>query len=181
MSELEDDIKLDFTTALVWSMPESDSLQQIQKIRAKHDKAYRNWPVHQTVWSPFVPLNMFPKIQLQMEQCTGKVTTIVMDEIGYFSQGKGKISVHLKSSNDQSMHVLFQHIKDALPNVPLIYTAFSPHLTLGQCKLEELPDMEKLIRDTIQLPIICNIDSLDLLSRQDSEPFKLITSIKLKI
>lgn len=176
-TEIETECKLDFTTALVWLVPECNQLQQIQTIRQQHDHAYTKWPSHITIWAPFVPLTMFNSIELQLKSSKATSTTLVLDRVGYFTQGKGQISVHLKASDEKPMRALFGKIQDALFNVPQIYTTFCPHLTLAQCKLDEFPVMEKLIRETIQLPLTCTINSLDMLSRTEHEPFQSITTI----
>src|SRR5665648_52021 len=149
---------------------------------------YNRWCCHCNFVFPFVSVDCFPEIQQRLEKAIQlqqfEQFEIVLDEIGWFSQGKGQVTVHLKPSNKSQFNKLFQLIRQTVPEAEYKHSQMEPHLTLAQCSSGDLEQITQLIRKTIPLPIVCSMDNcrLSLLNRskQDNDaPFEIHSTVNL--
>lgn len=178
----------DVTTALAWVLP-SAHCSTVNTIRSQYDRAFKRWGnPHINMIFPFVSVECFPEVQqrlqkeIQLQQF--EQFEVVLDEVGWFSQGKGQLTVHLKPSNKSQFNKLFQLIRKAVPEAEYKHNQMEPHLTLAQCATGDLEQITQLIRKTISLPIVCKLETCNLSllhrSKQNNDaPFEIYSTVNL--
>lgn len=180
------------TTALSILLVNEIELNFVNEIRSKYDKSFLRWMPHINLLFPFVNEEQFDKVINILQPILLNIDSfnINMNEIGYFSQGKDKITVHIKSSNDDKLQELYNIICLNLPQElkELItakhYHKFNPHLTIGQFsksnKLSTLNELKLWLGDGF----ILKIDKISILQRSKiniKEPFHIEKEIFLKL
>ena len=169
----------DVTTALTLVIP-NEFHEKINEKRSLYDRAYPRWMPHINFIFPFVPKSQFSIIKQKLEtelSVIGKFT-IKLNKIGYFAQGKN-ITMHIKSSNTESLSGLFALIQAALPDIPVKHDKFSPHVTLGQFKKSELAERTRELEEWLGDGIDIVVDAVSLISREGNAPFVVIDRVQL--
>jgi 2'-5' RNA ligase len=167
----------DTTTALAYLLPD-ESVDKINIIRTKYDRAVTRWYPHINFIFPFVPVAEFDdtKQQMMTSVCNMESFDVVFDNIDYFSQGKGNITFHLNLSNESEEK--FQHlnrvIRECIPDVQVKRNDFKPHLTLGQCKLIDWKNVEQEVKMLFGDKIITKFNKLSFLHRNPESNDKMI-------
>lgn len=138
----------DTTTALAFALPDA-FVPKVNEIRTKYDRAAKRWPPHINFLFPFIPTREFEAARENLAESLNskEAFEVVLDELGFFSQGKGNITFHLKASaeSERKFQELFEIIHRTLPSVST-RKEFHPHLTLGQCHRNDWPQLERELR-----------------------------------
>lgn len=188
---------MDTTTALAFVIKDSKSVDLINSIREKHDRAFKRWPPHVNFIFPFVPTSQFDTIRTKLEKLNLQSFDVSFDTIGYFSQGKN-CTIHLKCSNEsteKNMANVFAQITKACPEIEIKRAEFHPHLTLGQCKKSELKNTITSFNKELGLnsnsdndndndngsPLTLKFDTLEFLSRSPETNDKMVSVMTLNL
>jgi len=157
----------DTTTALAFALPEN-LIDFVNEIRNKHDRAAKRWPPHINFLFPFIPLSEFEDVREKLQGYLQNEFSfeLVLDELSFFSQGRGKITFHLKPNkeSEQKLQSLFAIIQEALPGISS-KKEFHPHLTLGQCLRSEWPEIERELQSWLGTGIITTCEKVVMYHR----------------
>jgi len=65
----------------------------VNEIRLAYDRAAKRWPPHINFMFPFIPVEQFEEARekLEAELQNESAFEVVLEKIGFFSQGKGNI------------------------------------------------------------------------------------------
>ena len=173
----------DTTTALAFVLPD-EFRNDVNTIRVKYDKAVNRWPPHINFLFPFVSVSEFETIKSRLEllKLIGSFD-INFNTLGFFSQGKGNITFHLKLDDDseKKFQEIFKQIRKELPEIQVKRPDFHPHLTLGQCKNTEWANVEAEIKTILGEGFIVKCDNLVCLNRNPSTQDKMVEVVKIHL
>ena len=173
------------TSALCFCFPEAlASNQAVQSIRREHDKAYLRWMPHINFVYPFVPRREFPAYLAKLLAALQSSERFVLcfDHIGHFAQRNDTVTFNLQLDSASLAHCRSLHrgIVDECPELRGRRGQFVPHLTLGQCRKEDLAVRKRAIQEQLMLPIRVDLESLMLIARNGQEdPFEIVSELRL--
>lgn len=168
----------DVTTALTLVIP-VEFHNDINNIREQFDRAYPRWMPHINFIFPFVPLDEFSNISQKLQnklEGFGNFT-LELSDVGSSPQGNN-VTFHLKPKNKDEIKKLFDIITEALPDIKTKHV-FNPHLTLGQCKKNEINQKINEIKELLPEGITFTVGKIYLINRTKDDPFKMHTVITL--
>ena len=176
---MENKMETDVTTALTLVVP-FELHNIINNVRKENDRAYPRWMPHINFIFPFIPVNDFEYVAEKLQSKLKDFGSFVLDlsEVGYFSQGKNA-TIHLKPNDDSQLKVLFNMIREALPDIAVKHSEFAAHLTLAQSKKSEATEKMEEIKKQLPDGVRFTVDKICLINRNGNDPFQIHTEIKL--
>eukprot|EP01124_Arcella_intermedia_P022490 TRINITY_DN3354_c0_g1_i1.p1 TRINITY_DN3354_c0_g1~~TRINITY_DN3354_c0_g1_i1.p1 ORF type:complete len:391 (-),score=86.71 TRINITY_DN3354_c0_g1_i1:161-1333(-) len=173
------------TSAVVVIPPQSE-WDQIQQIRAIHDKAYERWMPHINLLYPFVPEDQFDS---NFERTVEKLKDLKPFQLNFnhfenFSHARS-FTVFLKPTTDppNALIELQSNLFSLFPSCDDLSTrsenGFAPHLTVGQFigKVQLERNLTKF--NSSLKPISFTVSEVYFISRKNDEPFQIIKTIPL--
>jgi 2'-5' RNA ligase len=176
MSELPFNTK----TALAVVFPNHE---WIQAVREANDAAFARWMPHVNLAFPFVGPEHFDELVPRIAEALADVEAFEVD-MGHLSFFKRKkdMTFHLSPlEGAENLVHIFKIVKDCLPEVQFRRPDFQPHLTLGQCKKRDGPDMlQELTEQMAGESLRFLVREICVIQRDADTPFKVVHRIKLK-
>ncbi len=170
-------------TCYALSLVLPNNLQDVvNTVRKEHDRAFLRWKSHCNILFPFMPEEKFKTYRDKLVEALKSVKKfdINLNTIGYFSQGKGNITMHLKPDKDDDLQNLYKVIMTVFNDIE-VKKQFSPHLSIGQFKKTDAEvktaEYTELFKDKIKY----TIDEIHYLKRDPNTDDKMyiIDTIKL--
>ena len=126
-------------------IPPENVWEQIQSIRAVHDKAYPRWMPHINLIYPFAPESDFDAVEGQIEEYLRirKPIEVEFDSssLDYFKQKGQDCTFHLRPRVNRQLMELHETLKEVLINYVTSTRPFEAHLTLGQTTTSRIADV----------------------------------------
>lgn len=178
---------METTTALAFVISEADVSKKIDEIRSQYDRAFKRWPPHVNFIFPFTHIDNFDHIESLLRTAfnEGKLEPfdVFFNSIGFFSQGKGNVTLHLKPDQRSEVRLgkIFELIKEALPNIKIKNKDFHPHLTIGQCHKNDLPDRLNELTKWLNEGFVVRFESISFLHRSPETDDRMEIRKQLKL
>ena len=174
-----------YTTALTVIIPE-EHVAKINKIRRVHDKAYPRWMPHINLIYPFIGSEHFDDIEDKLVQAfiDNPITpfTVKLNQLEYFNRGKD-ITFHLKPEDTTKLCKVFDTIVGSLTGVKLKRQKLVPHMTLGQCSIQDFRAMKSDLAKQLDLKNLeFVVENICLIKRDQNDntvPFSLVKTIPI--
>ena len=167
-------------SAIVISPP-SEQWNQIQEIRKNNDKAYERWMPHINLIYPFIEIEKYPDMVSALKTVLESFPSfnIILDRFDFFSHSKKSKTLYLKP-DPNSISILRNLHEKIRSLVPFDEREFHPHLTLGQYKSDEKVKDKITELEKIWQPIQFTVNHVDIITRSENSPFKVVEEISLK-
>eukprot|EP01084_Bolivina_argentea_P297461 512469_1 len=172
-------------------IPDESQWTSIQNIRRSHDPAYPRWMPHINIFFPFIEEIHFDKISKYIQNDIVRKNNIksfnielhtfdVFDRVKYGGMDKNKTeTLFLKPTGcSTQLQNIFDYLKDDWPVCASKHSEFNPHLTVGKFKVRDINTHKSSFQSSWRtISFQCN--SLYLISRRGSDPFKIRHTISL--
>jgi 2'-5' RNA ligase len=180
--EVSNKYNINNTKCAICIIPPIDKLSYVQDIRSKYDRAFDRWMPHINLVFPFVESDKIDEVVNKLEPILSQIPTfaIKFKNFDAFKRKKDATFHLVPEAAEKKIEVIQQLINIIISNLDETRN-FHPHLTVGQCKKDELPLMlENLEKDFKEHQFIYLCDSIHIIERDDDTPFQIKKTIKLK-
>lgn len=174
---------MDTTTALAFTLNDEKAVQQINSIRADHDRACKRWMPHINFIFPFVNPSQFEQVRQTLAKLNVEPFDVVFDKVSHFAQGKMcTVNLQCDAESEKKLCAVFNQILKACPEIEVKRVEFHPHLTLGQCKKSDLQAITETFTKTL-----CDVigkkfpfTELQFLHRTPESDDKMVSEVSLR-
>jgi len=158
-------------------IPPRNTWDQIQTIRAVHDKSFKRWMPHINLIYPFVPALNFASVVDQVSKSISSFAPfqINFDELGHFGY-KVTSTMFVRPKTKSNELILLQNsLQNAFPQFNDISNlspqGYTPHLSLGQFNPKDITETLKKFQ-SLWTPFTFTVSEIFLISRNGiDDPF----------